>query len=46
MARLNMLKMVGLMVLLAIALALPKVLPQAERSVEGAAQTPHITISV
>ncbi len=46
MARLNMLKMVGLVVLLAIALALPKVLPQAERSVEGAAQTPQITINV
>jgi len=46
MARLNMLKMVGLMVLLAIALALPKVLPQAERSVEGAAQTSPATISV
>ncbi|WP_457649177.1 hypothetical protein [Profundibacter sp.] len=46
MARLNMLKMIGLMVLLAIALALPKVLPQADRSVEGAAQGQHITINV
>jgi len=38
MARLNMLKMVGLMVLLAIALALPAVLPQAGRAVEGEVQ--------
>ncbi len=38
MARLNMMKMIGLMVLLAIALMLPEVLPQADRSVEGAAQ--------
>ncbi len=38
MARLNMLKMIGLMVLLGIALALPMVLPQADHSVEGAAK--------
>ena len=38
MARLNMLKMIGLMVLLAIALVLPEILPQADRSVESAAQ--------
>ena len=36
MARLNMLKIIGLMFLLAIALALPEVVPQADRSVEGA----------
>ena len=38
MARLNMMKMIGLMVLLAIALMLPEVLPQADRSVEGEVQ--------
>jgi hypothetical protein len=46
MARLNMLKMIGLMVLLAIALVLPEVLPQADRSVEGAAQGQHTIINV
>ncbi len=46
MARLNMLKMVGLLVLLAIALALPTVLPQADKVVEGAAQIAPAAISV
>ena len=41
MANLNVIKMVGLMVLLAIALALPSVLPEVSAAPDDYVQRPH-----
>jgi len=41
MANLNVMKMVGLMVLLAIALTLPSVLPEVNTAPDGHVQRPH-----